>query len=175
MIRVFYIIMKKLVLMMTVVMAITLVFPLANAESVPDWVKNTAGWWATDAISETEFVNAIEFLINDGIIQVSASQSNEDTQGVPDWIKNTAGWWATDAISETEFVNAIEFLVNVGIIQTESESKCVKDILKFFNDKQGITDICEQHESNITELIPYKNNLRFNIFCKGLLSKMWFY
>ena len=33
---------------------------LAYAENVPDWVKNTAGWWATDAISETEFVNAID-------------------------------------------------------------------------------------------------------------------
>ena len=106
--------MKKIILMVTVVMVITLIFPLANADSTPDWVKNTAGWWSTDAISETEFVNAIEFL------------------------------------------------VNAGIIQTESESKCVKDILKFFNDKQEITDLCEQHESNITELIPYKNNLSFN-------------
>ena len=32
---------------------------LASAQSVPDWVKNTAGWWSTDAISEGEFVNAI--------------------------------------------------------------------------------------------------------------------
>ena len=46
-------------------------FPMVNAASVPDWVKNTAGWWATDAISETEFVNAIEFLIKDGIIIVN--------------------------------------------------------------------------------------------------------
>ena len=37
---------------------------------VPNWVKNTAGWWATDAISEMEFVNAIEFLIKNGIIKV---------------------------------------------------------------------------------------------------------
>ena len=57
------------------VMIITLVFPLVNAESVPDWVKNTAGWWATDAISETEFVNAIEFLIKDSIIQVTSTSS----------------------------------------------------------------------------------------------------
>ena len=41
-------------------------------EGVPDWVKNTAGWWATDAISETEFVNAIEFLVNVGIIQIES-------------------------------------------------------------------------------------------------------
>jgi len=44
--------------------------PLSNAQSVPDWVKNTAEWWANDVISEKEFVNAIEFLVNDGIILV---------------------------------------------------------------------------------------------------------
>ena len=38
---------------------------------IPDWVKNTAGWWATDAISEEEFVNAIEFLVNKNIIKIS--------------------------------------------------------------------------------------------------------
>jgi len=64
--------MKKLMLMVTVVMAITLVFPFASAENVPDWIKNTAGWWATDAISETEFVNAISFLINVGIINIES-------------------------------------------------------------------------------------------------------
>ena len=42
-----------------------------NAQNVPDWVKNTAGWWADDSISENEFVTAIEFLINDNIISVS--------------------------------------------------------------------------------------------------------
>ena len=30
--------------------------PSAFGEYVPDWVKNTAGWWADDKISETEFV-----------------------------------------------------------------------------------------------------------------------
>ena len=83
-------------------------------------LKNTAGWWATDAISETEFVNAVEFLVNENIIQVSVTQTSETSQGVPNWVKNTAGWWATDAISETEFVNAIAYLVKVGIINIES-------------------------------------------------------
>ena len=31
--------------------------PITFAENTPDWVKNTAGWWANDAISETKFVN----------------------------------------------------------------------------------------------------------------------
>ena len=95
-----------------------------------------------------------------------------NAESVPDWVKNTAGWWATDAISETEFVNAIEFLINVGIIQTEYESKCVKDILKFFNDKQEITDACEQHESNIIEL-RYKQlyGKYLDLFINTLISK----
>ena len=46
-----------------VLFALGLMIPNASAQLVPDWVKNTAGWWAEDAISETEFVNAIEFLI----------------------------------------------------------------------------------------------------------------
>ena len=94
--------------------------PNAFAENVPEWVKNTAGWWATDAISETEFLNAIEFLVKGNIMQVNVSETSETSQSVPDWVKNTAGWWATDTISETEFLNAIEFLVKVGIISIES-------------------------------------------------------
>ena len=87
-----------------------------------------------------------------------------NAQGVPDWVKNTAGWWSSNAISETEFVNAIEFLIKDGIINVQGENKCVNDLLKYFNDKQEITDLCEKHESNITELIPYKNNLNFNSY-----------
>ena len=85
-----------------------------------------------------------------------------NAQGVPDWVKNTAGWWASDAISETEFVNAIEFLVNEGIIQTESNSECVDDILKFFDDRERIVEVCKEHNSNITELIPYAAKNSFN-------------
>ncbi len=110
----------RLLLSVLVVSLVGLVIPSAFAENVPDWVKNTAGWWATDAISETEFVNAIEFLVKENIIQVNVSQTSETSQGVPEWVKNTAGWWATDAISETEFVNAIEFLVKEDIIQVDA-------------------------------------------------------
>ena len=104
----------------TLVLSGIILIPNAFAENVPNWVKNTAGWWATDAISETEFVNAVEFLVKENIIQVNVMQTSETSQGVPDWVKNTAGWWAADAISETEFVNAIAYLIKVGIISIES-------------------------------------------------------
>ena len=92
------------------------ILPIVHAENVPEWVKNTAGWWATDAISEKDFVNAIEFLIKEGIINVSTTSDVKSQVGVPEWVKNTAGWWASDAISETEFLNAIVYLSKVGIV-----------------------------------------------------------
>ena len=113
--------------------------PSAFAESVPDWVKNTAGWWATDQISETEFVNAVEFLVKENIIQVNVSQTSETSDGVPEWVKNTAGWWATDQISETEFVNAIKFLIESGLINISSYN-CDQSEDR---DRNGVPDIIE--------------------------------
>lgn len=40
----------------------------ANAESVPEWVKNTALWYGEGAVSESEFLNMIKFLIQNDII-----------------------------------------------------------------------------------------------------------
>jgi len=111
---------RNLYIFFGILLVSILMIPNAFAENVPEWVKSTAGWWATDAISETEFVNAIEFLIKENIIQVNVSQTSETSQGVPDWVKNTAGWWATDVISETEFVNAIAYLIENGIIMISS-------------------------------------------------------
>ena len=44
--------------------------PITFAENTPDWVKNNAGWWATDMIGDEAFVNAITYLIQQGLIQV---------------------------------------------------------------------------------------------------------
>jgi len=37
---------------------------------VPVWIKDTAGWWSAGLVSDSEFVNAIQFLISQGIISV---------------------------------------------------------------------------------------------------------
>ena len=139
-----------------------LVIPSVSAqEQVPSWVKNTAGWWATDAISETEFVNAIEFLINHQIIHVSTHSFTGQSEQVPSWVKNTAGWWATDAISETEFVNAIEFLIQNNIITIENDVSSslltwdeIVDDAKYAN--QGSLLIRDEYEN------PHNLSVHFN-------------
>jgi len=39
-------------------------------EKIPEWVKNIFGWYAEDQVSEDELLNAIKYLINEGILIV---------------------------------------------------------------------------------------------------------
>jgi len=60
---------RKTILLFALVAGVV-AFPLAasaQSDTVPAWVKNTAGWWADDQISEAEFVNSMEYLIGSGI------------------------------------------------------------------------------------------------------------
>ena len=68
--------MKKIFLIVTLIATIGLILGTsvnvsAEENRVPEWVKNTAAWWAMDQISEAEFLNAIEFLANQGIIKIT--------------------------------------------------------------------------------------------------------
>jgi hypothetical protein len=38
--------------------------------TIPAWVKNNAGYWATGDIDDATFVKGIQYLITSGIIQV---------------------------------------------------------------------------------------------------------
>ena len=42
-----------------------------STKKVPDWVKNIFGWYANDQVSEDELLNAIRYLINQGILVVN--------------------------------------------------------------------------------------------------------
>ena len=130
----------KILLFALVFCIIWVIIPSTFAEEkVPDWVKNTAGWWANNLISDNEFVNAIEFLTKEGIIQVDAV-AGEKSDNIPDWVRNTAGWWATDQISETEFLNAIQFLIQAGLINISNYNCDQNEDL----DRNGVPDTIEK-------------------------------
>ena len=164
--------MKYLLPVLLLISLSGLMIPSAFAEDVPEWVKNTAGWWATDAISETEFVNAIEFLVNENIMQVDTSQTTETSKGIPEWVKNTAGWWATDAISETEFVNAIAHLIKTGIITTnEKLIHTDVDLLVAFIGDQGLNSnsisVLNLIKDEGADMILHQGDMDYNDDPKG--------
>ena len=41
-----------------------------NDSKIPSWIKNNAGWWADGTIDDDSFIQAIQFLIQNGILTV---------------------------------------------------------------------------------------------------------
>ena len=112
------------------------IFTLNIPQTVPPWVKNTAGWWATDKIPDNEFVRSLQFLVENQIISVEVSGNVESSlQVIPSWIKNTAGWWATDKIPDNEFLKGINFLVDNGLLIIDTSN-----IQEVSENKQKIID-----------------------------------
>lgn len=55
----------------------------AQAQSlVPEWIKTNAGWWAAGTVDDTTFLNGIEFLIENKIINVSSESKIIDVDTI---------------------------------------------------------------------------------------------
>ena len=100
----------------------------AQDAQIPNWIKDVAGWWADDQISENEFVTGIEYLINNNIILLNFVPCNYntqsqygDTKSVPDWIKNNANWWSENLIDDTDFINGLQYLIEHKIIKIDNK------------------------------------------------------
>ncbi|KAG2473406.1 MAG: hypothetical protein NPMRTH4_1350002 [Nitrosopumilales archaeon] len=85
---------------------------------IPDWVRNNAGWWASDQINDDDFALGIQFMIEEKIIVIPDLGQSEEVlaQQIPEWIKNNARWWSERQISDEAFANGIEYMVINGII-----------------------------------------------------------
>lgn len=71
-----------------------LVFNTASAQqqstdSIPNWIKNTAKWWSEGQTNDTDFLNAMQYLIDQNILHASkssqtANQNNTMSQKMYD-------------------------------------------------------------------------------------------
>jgi hypothetical protein len=110
--------------------------------AIPNWVKNTAGWWADDKIPDSVFLQGIQFLIKEEIITVQIPAVDSVVEEIPGWVKNTAGWWADDKIQDITFVAAVRYLVSQGIVYVEREQveepvEEVEEITDFYMEVNG--------------------------------------
>lgn len=84
---------------------------------VPQWIKQSANWWATGKIPDSEFLEGIDFLFEKGTIVVPSKEViAEGNWKIPSWYKTTAGWWSEEKITDDEFLFAVENLVKRKII-----------------------------------------------------------
>ncbi|MEO2200636.1 MAG: hypothetical protein ABGW48_05680, partial [Nitrosopumilus sp.] len=91
-----------------------------KTSTIPNWIKNNAEWWAAGAIDDDAFIQGIQFLIKEGILEIpSTSQGASSGNEIPNWIKNNAEWWAAGAIDDDAFIQGIQFLIKEGILEIQ--------------------------------------------------------
>ena len=114
--------------------------------TIPYWIKNTAGWWSKNKVSDAEFISGIEYLINNKIMNIVAQNSSENSlNAIPSWVKNSAGWWSNNEISDAEFISGIKYLIENNIIKvsTQTDSELLQKDLerKAWNFERYLIDI----------------------------------
>ena len=82
---------------------------LQTAKHIPIWFKATAKNWSQGKMSDDEFMQAVQYLTKQGILNVPYYNSPAtSTQSLLSWIRTSASAWSDGKISDDEFVNALK-------------------------------------------------------------------
>jgi hypothetical protein len=134
---------EKVVLIFLISMVI---IPSYGIEQIPEWVKNNAGLWSQNQIDDKSFFNALEFLLENDVIQPEYITIGEER--IPEWVKNNAGLWSQNQIDDKTFVNALEFLFENDIIK-----------LKYYGTQWVTPKISITTSSEIFDVWSYQNDV----------------
>jgi len=98
---------------------------IENDIVIPSWIKNNAGWWANNKISDSDFLSGIKFLVETNIIQFQSDVDYKKSKNIEkhllDWdtivndskhaydgsIKRTSDWFNYDE----EYYDSITYLI----------------------------------------------------------------
>jgi len=91
---------------------------IENDIYIPSWIKNNAGWWANDDISDSDFLYGIKFLVETNIIQFQSDADYEKTENIEkyllDWdtIVNDSKYAYDGSIKmQSSFFNYVDYIV----------------------------------------------------------------
>ena len=88
-----------------------------EGHTIPNWVKERTLWWSERALGKDEFVLAIKFMINQGLINATMTSDTSSTTHVPEWVKHVANWWALGEIDDKMFAGSIQYLISEGVFR----------------------------------------------------------
>ena len=85
-------------------------------QDIPPWIKTATDLWAADQVSDSYFIQAVQYLDSQGMIDTGNKTQESMSEHVPPWFKKSAAFWSEGLTSDNEFLQAIQFLVNKKII-----------------------------------------------------------
>src|SRR5207249_6208652 len=181
---------------LTILFTLIVVHPYAFAEVkknlMPYWLKNDARWFGEDQISDTEFVNVIQWLVDKRMIQVEYTPIEVQADlPVPASVKNIVYYWAQAKVSDGIFLGTVQYLIKVGIVKLDNNyhSQYLEELrqVSVFNDtKKAVVIVpiftgsayaehgfysyykgtCDEH--CLTTTIKYHDPLGFSASQKGV-------
>ncbi|MHA7647982.1 PQQ-dependent sugar dehydrogenase [Nitrosopumilus sp. S4] len=87
---------------------------------IPQGVKDSAILWSNNIIDDETFVEGLNELANNGILNNSQSYSENK---IPRWFKNPVKWWTTDQINNVTFVQNIQWMIDKGYLKIDNSRK----------------------------------------------------
>ena len=137
---------------------------------IPAWFRNVAGWWSQGQVSDMDFVNGLQYLVQNKIIKITAGQiTNSVAEPIPTWIRNDAGKWANTQVSDSEFVKAIQWLIENNVIvnaptqQLQNMSPSARLIATFAPQlDSNLLSVLEKHKTDFGTNFRIKNLQMYN-------------
>lgn len=111
----------KILLVVVLLIAVSGVVGVAHSQNdkvIPGWIKDVAGYWVEDKITDQEFIGALDFLIESGVIEADRPQV-EHLEDEIDGLK-----------SEISVLYEMLGSNNTRIIELEDENSRLKELLE---------------------------------------------
>jgi len=138
---------------------------IENDIAIPSWIKNNAGWWADDYISDSDFLHGIKFLVETNIIQFQPDANYEKTKNIEkyllDWdtIVNDSKYAYNGSIKmQSEFFDYVNYIVTYdmskGFVYDHAEPSLLESGVwlyqitgdeKFLQKARTVADVIEKY------------------------------
>ena len=138
---------------------------IENDIAIPSWIKNNAGWWADDYISDSDFLHGIKFLVETNIIQFQPDANYEKTKNIEkyllDWdtIVNDSKYAYNGSIKmQSEFFDYVNYIVTYdmskGFVYDHAEPSLLESGVwlyqitgdeKFLQKASTVADVIEKY------------------------------
>ena len=64
----------------------------SQEDAIPEWIKQSAGWWADGLIGDAEYIDSLQWLVGNGYISLGAGETQRLVQEERYSIDHPEGW-----------------------------------------------------------------------------------
>ena len=88
--------------------------------TMPEWVRIVVSYWADGIISDSTFINCMQYIIENGVVHVSSVPLQPDPVSViPDRVRTNLSHWANGSVPDSMFIGSMHFLIKNDIIHIQ--------------------------------------------------------